>query len=79
MTILALSSMARYDQDTNRSLIEKLILLKLTAKGTIKRADVVELCGVTTKQASQILARMSQINGVSVRKAGRSTEYVWNE
>lgn len=68
-------------QQTDERLKEniQLALSKLKAKGTIKRAEVVELCGVTTKQASQILARMSQINGVSLRKAGRSTEYIWNE
>lgn len=68
-------------QQTDERLKEniQLALSKLKAKGTIKWAEVVELCGVTTKQASQILARMSQINGVSVRKAGRSTEYIWNE
>ena len=68
-------------RQTDEKLMEnvQLALSKLKAKGTIKRADVVELCGVTTKQASQILARMLQINGVPVRKAGRSTECVWNE
>lgn len=57
----------------------KSALAQLKTKGTIRRADVIALCGVTTKQASQILARMSKIDGVSVRKAGRSTEYIWNE
>lgn len=54
-------------------------LAQLKTKGTIRRADVIELCGVTTKQVGQILTRMSHIPGVSFRKAGRSTEYIWNE
>lgn len=68
-------------RQTDEKLMEnvQLVLSKLKAKGTIKRADVVELCGVTTKQASQILGRMSRIDGISVKKAGRSTEYIWNE
>lgn len=57
----------------------QLILAHLKTKGTIKRAAVIEHCRVTVKQASQILAKMSQVDGVSVKKAGRSTEYVWNE
>ena len=72
-----LGQSAAYVRQTGVDVIhhEAMILKLAHTKGSIKRSDVVELCGLTEKQASTLLARLVDQDRLSQRGSRRWTTY----
>ena len=51
----------------------------LITNGTIKRAEICELCAITPRQASKIMAILCEENQVFSSGRGRATVYKWND
>ena len=51
----------------------------LITNGTIKRAEICELCSITPRQASKIMAILCEENQVFSSGRGRATVYKWND
>jgi len=55
---------------------EQMVLSYIRQRGQIKRAEVMDLCRLTDRQAKELLRRLVVAKKIELRGAGRASVYV---